>query len=421
MIPRQPHQTPDIWAQARRGVELVARDEHALLPAFEVYADYLVYGFVSRVLLPYGDEAATVPVDHHVGVSPTGLRRKRSRLAARDPAVDPLVREVREVDRASVDDEAAPTVLVHPRARVKRPGRNVLGPSVRRQEYDDVAPALSGAALQPVHVPTVGHHFRQPHYAPDDHIRGDRRPPGTVGRDPRFGHDSAPPRLGVSEGFFPKPRWSAFQPVSYLLAEMLLFGRLEDQPRALEAFAYRFASPAGYHAHQPVALTGEVLERLDHLIAVQNEDHPVLHRELLDGLSSRLLRAYGLGQQPLPLGGLGPQPASARIGLSLEGRFPLAPIFHMLLDPVQYPLYGGRAMLAHYQPPLFVCPSATHSTPVSPRASHSETWLQVCLRGGENPTGRVTDRLRPARASRYRASPVSEPSSPLATRTEPWA
>jgi hypothetical protein len=87
--------------------------------------------------------------------------------------------------------------------------------------------------------------------------------------------------------------------------------------------------------------------------------------ELLDGLASRLFSPYGLGQQPLPLGRLGPQPAPARVGLGLEGCVPLAPIFQVSLDPVQYPLYGGRMMLAHHQPPLFVCPSATHSTAVS--------------------------------------------------------
>src|SRR5215210_485714 len=189
MVPRQPREAPAIGAQARRGVELVARDEHALLPTREVYADYLVYGFVSGVILPYGDEA--VLVDHHVRVPPAGLRRKRRRLAARGPAVDPLVREVREVDRAFVDGEASSPVLVHPRARVERLGCHVLGMSVRPQEHDGVAPALAGPALQPVHVPTIGHYFRQPHYAPDDHLRGDRRPPGTVARDSRFGQNSA--------------------------------------------------------------------------------------------------------------------------------------------------------------------------------------------------------------------------------------
>src|SRR5215216_6205968 len=146
----------------------------------------------------------------------------------------------------------------------------------------------------------------------------------------------------------------------------LSVGRLEDQPRALEAFAYGLAPPAGYHAHDPIALTGEVLERLGQLSAVQNEDHPVLLRELLNGLASRLFCPHGLSQQTLPLGRLGPQPASARVSLGLEGGLPLAPVLHVLLDPVQHPLNGGHAMLAHHQPPLSVCPSTTHSTLVSP-------------------------------------------------------
>src|SRR5215217_7729443 len=133
MVPRQPHETPAIGAQARRGVEVVARDEHTLLSAFEVYADYLVYGFVPGVVLPHGDEAAAVPIYHHVRVSSAGLRRGRHRLLAWAQIVDPLVGEVREVDRAFFSGEAASTVFVNPRARVERLRRNILSTSVRRQ------------------------------------------------------------------------------------------------------------------------------------------------------------------------------------------------------------------------------------------------------------------------------------------------
>src|ERR687889_2141539 len=129
MVPRQPPETPAIGAQARRGVEVVARDEHALLSAFEVYADNLVYGFVPGVVLPYGDQEAAVPIYHHVRESSAGLRSERHRLVARDQVVDPLVGEVREVDRASVSGEAASTVFVNPSARVERLRRNVLGTS----------------------------------------------------------------------------------------------------------------------------------------------------------------------------------------------------------------------------------------------------------------------------------------------------
>src|SRR5215217_5064422 len=161
--------------------------------AIQLYADYLVYGFVPGVVLPHGDEAAAVPIYHYVRVPSAGLRSERRRLVARDQVVDPLVGEVREVDRASVSGEAASTVFVDPRARVERLRCNVLGMSIQPQEHDDVAPALAGAALQPVHVRTIDHDFLQPHYTPDDHVRGDRGPPGTVGRDSTFGHSSAFP------------------------------------------------------------------------------------------------------------------------------------------------------------------------------------------------------------------------------------
>ena len=145
-----------------------------------------------------------------------------------------------------------------------------------------------------------------------------------------------------------------------------MFRSLEDQPRALEALAYGFAPSAGYYANEPVALTGEILQRLDQLLAVQHEDHPVVFGEVLDGIVALLLCAHGLREQTLALRRLGPLLAPAFVGLGLEGCVPLAPIFQVLLDPVQYPLYGGRMTLAHHQPPLFVYPSATHSTPVSP-------------------------------------------------------
>jgi hypothetical protein len=99
---------------------------------------------------------------------------------------------------------------------------------------------------------------------------------------------------------------------------------------------------------------------------VQDEDYPMLLGEFLDGFTSGLFSPYGLGQQPLSLGCLGPKPAPARIGLGLQGGVPLTPIFQVLLYPVQHSLYGGPAVLTHHQPPLSVCPSAPHSTPVSP-------------------------------------------------------
>src|SRR5919107_240259 len=198
MVPRQPHETPAIGAQVRRGVEVVARDEHVLLSAFEVYPDYFVYGSVPGVVLPYGDQASALPIYHHVRLSSAGLRRGRHRFAVRGLIVDPLVGEVREVDRASVDCKTAATVFVYPRARVERLRRNVLGSSVRRQEHDDVAPSLAGPALQPVHIPAIDHYLRQSHYAPDDQVRGDRRLPGTVGRDSTFGHSLARPRYALA-------------------------------------------------------------------------------------------------------------------------------------------------------------------------------------------------------------------------------
>ena len=147
------------------------------------------------------------------------------------------------------------------------------------------------------------------------------------------------------------------------------FRPLEDQPRTLEALAYRLAAPAGYDAPQPVALAGEFLERLDQLLAVQDEDHLVLFGEFLDGLAARFFGAHGFGEQSLALGRLGPEPAPANVGLGLEGGVPPAPVLYVLFDPVQYSLYGGPTLLAHRDPPLSVCPNSTQLYPYfAPRA-----------------------------------------------------
>ena len=51
-------------AQARRGVEVVARDEHRLVAVFEVDADYVFTGSrPRRVVLADADEAVPGPID----------------------------------------------------------------------------------------------------------------------------------------------------------------------------------------------------------------------------------------------------------------------------------------------------------------------------------------------------------------------
>src|ERR671916_2135163 len=142
---------------------------------------------------------------------------------------------------------------------------------------------------------------------------------------------------------------------------------------------YGFAAPAGYDAHELVALAGKFFQRLGQLLAVQDEDDPVISGEILDGLAARLLGAHGLGQQPLALGRLGPEPAPAGVGLRLEGGVAFAPVLDVLLDPVQYPLYGGTALLTHRGPPLFE-PQSSNPTlipPVMPavRRASCETFL----------------------------------------------
>src|SRR5258708_22672587 len=64
------------------------------------------------VIFANRDQAATALVDHGVRVAQVNLRRDWFRCLADTLTIDPLVGEVRKVDRSAIDDKGAAAVLV---------------------------------------------------------------------------------------------------------------------------------------------------------------------------------------------------------------------------------------------------------------------------------------------------------------------
>ena len=194
------------------------------------------------MVLAYGDETVAGRIHDHVSESPAGLRCQGFCLATRRPAVEPLVGEVREVDRVVVDGEVAPAVLVNPRARVERLRHHVLHTSVNHPAYDYVATVLAGTALHPVHGTIVGRYLRKPHHSTDDQIRGNGRPPRTVWCDSTIGHDSTPPastlrlrlRLSARRQASPGTLSARFGPTGPRLSATLRPFRARCQPFQLQ-------------------------------------------------------------------------------------------------------------------------------------------------------------------------------------------
>ena len=76
VVPGEPGQAPAIGAEARRGVEIAARDQHPLVPAaVEGHGDDGVegLGFAVPVVFAHTDQPPARGVDHRVGVAAGAL------------------------------------------------------------------------------------------------------------------------------------------------------------------------------------------------------------------------------------------------------------------------------------------------------------------------------------------------------------
>src|SRR5439155_14551124 len=104
----------------------------------------------------------------------------RHRVAAGRLAVEALIGEVREVDRAGGDGKGGAAVLVHAGADVERRWRHVFETAVGRAPHDDAAAAFGGAHFGPIHVVAVEDDVLEAQALAGDHLSSDGRLPGTV-------------------------------------------------------------------------------------------------------------------------------------------------------------------------------------------------------------------------------------------------
>ena len=190
VIPGQPGQPRAVGAEARVGIEIVARHQHLPAGRVAVHAhagdrvDRLAAG--DRVVFAHADQPAAAAIDDRVGVAQRDLGRDRPRRVPGVLPVEPLIGEIREEDRAAVDDEFPAAVLVDTRASVQRRRRHVSRAAIGRAAHDHVAAALVGPAFGPIDVRAVKADLPQPHRAGEDQVGGDGRFPGTVGRYDHF-------------------------------------------------------------------------------------------------------------------------------------------------------------------------------------------------------------------------------------------
>ncbi len=99
------------------------------------------------MVLPHGDDAATVLVDEHVGVADVGRGRDRAWCGVAVLAVEALVTVVGEEQRPVLDRVVAAPVLVNAAARVVALGDEVFDAAVGVAPADHDAAALVSPLL----------------------------------------------------------------------------------------------------------------------------------------------------------------------------------------------------------------------------------------------------------------------------------
>ena len=191
MVPREPCQPRTVWADARRGVEVVSRRQYVSRAALgdierDDGVDRLTTGH--GVVLADADQAAARTVDDAVGVPEAELGRERVGRAAWSLPVQALVGEVAEVDHSVRDRIGAAAVLVYASADVERGRGHVRGPPVRGPPDDYGPRSLLRAHLGPVDVVAVDGRLAEPDEGGRDEAGPDRRPPGPVWGYVGYGH-----------------------------------------------------------------------------------------------------------------------------------------------------------------------------------------------------------------------------------------
>src|SRR5215471_12149807 len=105
-----------------------------------------------RVVFAYAYDPVPWLINYEVGVS--HVTRSSQRNWRRPPGlvVQPVVREIREIDIAIACDVGSASVFMHSGARVKSGWSHLFSSAVRRHSDDYVPPSLRRTALNPVCV-----------------------------------------------------------------------------------------------------------------------------------------------------------------------------------------------------------------------------------------------------------------------------
>src|SRR5215813_11432560 len=126
------------------------------------------------MIFAHADHSIALAIYHAVGVSHIDIRCDRLRLADGVEAIQALVCEVREIDRAAADRKTAAAVFMDACAGIERNRRDVNRSSVRRKLYIYVTPFFLRPGLYPVDVFAIHRDLPQAYRARNDQIGSDR-------------------------------------------------------------------------------------------------------------------------------------------------------------------------------------------------------------------------------------------------------
>ena len=195
MVPFDPGEPRPVRAEPRRSIKIAPRLQHARRRrAVERHLDEAVERLpgTRAVVLAYPDHPPAPGIDRSIGIAQParhlGIGGDRHGCRTRRLAMQPLVGIVAEPDRAGVDQKRAAAIFVDAGAQVedrpaaRRNGRgNIGGRAVRGAPNQNRAPALLGARFEPIDIAAVEHDLAESDRRGDDHVRGDRRGPRTIG------------------------------------------------------------------------------------------------------------------------------------------------------------------------------------------------------------------------------------------------
>src|SRR5436309_337286 len=132
------------------------------------------------MVLAHRDQALAPLVEHEVSVPDVLLRRDRDWRESGILTVEPLICEVREPDRALLDQVGAASILMDAGPSVEPCRSYVVDDSPGAPADDNVATRLGGTLLDPVDVIAIELNLGEADDARDDRVGGDRRAPAAV-------------------------------------------------------------------------------------------------------------------------------------------------------------------------------------------------------------------------------------------------